>query len=53
MVSMFPHPLGIFFIYILNVFPLSGLPFLNFLSYLPSHCLYEGASPRTKGLSSH
>jgi hypothetical protein len=32
-----------FFIYISNVFPFPALPFVIFLSHLPSPCLSEGA----------
>jgi hypothetical protein len=37
--------LNIFFIYISNVIPFPGLPYITPLSHPPSPCLYEGAPP--------
>jgi hypothetical protein len=41
----FGEGLDIFFIYISNVFPFSGLPFGNPLSHPSSPCLNEGVPP--------
>jgi hypothetical protein len=43
--------LGIFFIYISNVFPFPGLPFGKPLFHLPFPCLYEGVPPPTPTLA--
>ena len=45
--------LGIFFIYISNVFSFPGLPFRNLLSHhSPSPCFYKGTHPPTQTLLS-